>query len=234
MLSQAETVSRYKILIVQADAALRVSLSEQLAQEAEFDPIECDGIETALATMRHRRCDAILLDSDPPETAGCDACRALRAAHANVPIVLMLATNGAAATAHVAAAGADEHICKPIRLSVLLTRLRALLTAESRPAPTLNFGPYVFEPANKRLIERRGKRSVRLTEKETAILKYLHQAGGRAIGREILLSEVWGYREGVTTHTLETHVYRLRKKIERDPAQAEILVTAPGGYRLLQ
>jgi DNA-binding response OmpR family regulator len=74
---------------------------------------------------------------------------------------------------------------------------------------------------------------VRLTEKETAILKYLYRAGEKTIGRAILLNEVWGYNSGVTTHTLETHVYRLRQKIERDPAKAEILITEPGGYRLV-
>jgi DNA-binding response OmpR family regulator len=73
---------------------------------------------------------------------------------------------------------------------------------------------------------------VRLTEKEAAILKYLYRAGPEVVGREVLLHEVWGYSEGITTHTLETHVYRLRQKIERDPSQAEILLTEAGGYRL--
>jgi DNA-binding response OmpR family regulator len=74
---------------------------------------------------------------------------------------------------------------------------------------------------------------VRLTEKETAILKYLYRAGAKVVNRETLLSEVWGYNSGVTTHTLETHVYRLRQKMERDPSAAVILVTEPGGYRLV-
>ena len=78
-----------------------------------------------------------------------------------------------------------------------------------------------------------GDRKIRLTEKETAILKYLFQAGETVIGRDVLLNEVWGYDSGVTTHTLETHVYRLRQKIERDPSHAEILITEPGGYRLI-
>jgi DNA-binding response OmpR family regulator len=74
---------------------------------------------------------------------------------------------------------------------------------------------------------------VRLTEKETAILKYLYRAGPNTVGRDILLDEVWGYNAGVTTHTLETHVYRLRQKIEPEPSRATILVTEPGGYRLV-
>jgi DNA-binding response OmpR family regulator len=96
----------------------------------------------------------------------------------------------------------------------------------------LTIGPYAFRPSAKLLSDNDGRRKVRLTEKEAAILKFLYRAG-RAIGRDTLLGEVWGYNAGVTTHTLETHVYRLRRKIERDPANAEILVTEPGGYRLL-
>jgi DNA-binding response OmpR family regulator len=75
-------------------------------------------------------------------------------------------------------------------------------------------------------------RRIRLTEKEAAILKFLYRAGTRAVARQVLLNEVWGYNAAVTTHTLETHIYRLRQKIEPDPANARLLVTEGGGYRL--
>ena len=78
------------------------------------------------------------------------------------------------------------------------------------------------------------QRKVRLTDKETAILKYLYRAGDKVVSRDVLLDEVWGYNESVTTHTLETHVYRLRQKIEQDPSNVKILITEPGGYRLEQ
>ena len=74
---------------------------------------------------------------------------------------------------------------------------------------------------------------VRLTEKETAILKYLYRAEQKVITRDVLLEEVWGYNSGVTTHTLETHIYRLRQKIEKDPSNARLLVTESGGYKLV-
>ena len=77
------------------------------------------------------------------------------------------------------------------------------------------------------------QRKVRLTDKETAILKYLYRAGDKAVAREKLLDEVWGYNAAVTTHTLETHVYRLRQKIEEDPSTAKLLVTEAGGYKLI-
>jgi len=82
------------------------------------------------------------------------------------------------------------------------------------------------------LIDPKGGK-IRLTEKEAAIIKYLYRAGQRVITRDVLLEEVWGYNSGVTTHTLETHVYRLRQKIERDPSHSEILVTESGGYKLI-
>ncbi len=95
-------------------------------------------------------------------------------------------------------------------------------------------GPYRFDPAAKRLIERSGARTIRLTEKEVAMLDLLWHAGGSVVPREALLAQVWGYQAGLSTHTLETHVYRLRRKIERDPAHAELLITELGGYRLVR
>ena len=92
-------------------------------------------------------------------------------------------------------------------------------------------GPYTFRPASKLLVDGNGGK-IRLTEKETSILKYLYRAGERVVTRDVLLHEVWGYNAGVTTHTLETHVYRLRQKIEPEPANARLLLTEAGGYRL--
>ena len=99
--------------------------------------------------------------------------------------------------------------------------------------PTFAIGPYTFQPAMKMLIDENEKK-IRLTEKETNILKYLYRAESGVVARDTLLHEVWGYNAGVTTHTLETHIYRLRQKIEPDPSNARILVTESGGYRLAQ
>src|SRR6185312_4926321 len=116
---------------------------------------------------------------------------------------------------------------------VLLARIRAQLRHhESSDDAVLSIGAYVFRPATKLLVNERGSK-VRLTEKETAILRYLYRAGTKAVGRDELLQEVWGYNAGVTTHTLETHIYRLRQKIEQDPANASLLVTEGGGYKLV-
>ena len=114
----------------------------------------------------------------------------------------------------------------------------AYLTATHLPFLALSedavfaIGPYTFKPAAKLLLDNEKRKKVRLTEKETSILKYLFRAGDRAVSRDVLLNEVWGYNAGVTTHTLETHVYRLRQKIEPDPANARLLLTEQGGYKL--
>jgi DNA-binding response OmpR family regulator len=122
----------------------------------------------------------------------------------------------------------------PFRFAVLMARVHAHLRShEQSEEAVYRIGPYTFRPSAKLLLDAGGRKKVRLTEKETAILKYLYRAGDHAIARDTLLGEVWGYNAGVTTHTLETHVYRLRQKIERDPTRAEILVTEPGGYRLV-
>jgi len=223
-----------KILIVDDDPALRHSLAEQLEQHGEFSAVESDTAVEALATAGRERFDAILLDIGLPDMDGRELCRRMRSAGVSAPIVMLTAADSEADTVTGLDAGANDYVTKPFRLSVLLARLRAhFRQSEHSDDAVLTIGPYTFQPGAKLMIDGGARKKVRLTEKETAILKYLYRAGDRVIGRDTLLGEVWGYNAGVTTHTLETHVYRLRQKIERDPAHAEILLTEPGGYRLM-
>jgi len=223
-----------KILIVDDDAALRQSLAEQLCRDGEFAAVDCETGAAALDIVARERFDAILLDVGLPDVDGRDLCRSMRRLGVTVPIVMLTAADSEGDTVQGLEAGANDYVTKPFRLSVLLARLRAhLRQSEHRDDATFAIGPYTFRPGAKLMTDASGRKKVRLTEKETAILRYLYHAGDRAIGRDTLLGEVWGYNAGVTTHTLETHVYRLRQKIERDPTKAEILVTEPGGYRLL-
>ncbi|HVC55011.1 MAG TPA: response regulator transcription factor [Stellaceae bacterium] len=224
---------RHRILIVDSDAALRQSLAEQLELHAEFACRQCDSATAALAVLQRERFDAVLLDAALPDIDGRELCRRLRCAGVSCPIVMLAAADSDADTRLGLDAGATDYVTKPFRLSVLLALLRAHLRQNARNGEAvLNIGPYTFRPSARQLTDARGRREVRLTEKEAAILNFLYHAG-RVIGRDTLLDEIWGYNAGVTTHTLETHIYRLRQKIERDPAHAEILVTEPGGYRLL-
>jgi DNA-binding response OmpR family regulator len=223
-----------RILIVDDDGALRQSLAEQLELHNEFICVECGTAAQALEIVDNERFDTIVLDVGLPDMDGRELCRRLRAAGVQVPIVMLTGADSEPDTILGLESGADDYVTKPFRLSVLLARLRAHLRQSERSDDAVfAIGPYTFRPGVKLLTDKGGRRKVRLTEKETAILKYLYRAGDRAIGRDTLLGEVWGYNAGVTTHTLETHVYRLRQKIERDPTRAEILVTEPGGYRLV-
>ena len=179
----------------------------------------------------------MLIDCALPDRPVADLCRDLRGAGIGGPLVILASPDAdpdrpGCDRAAVFAAGATDWLVKPIRIGELLARLRAGLRDDRGQPGVLTIGPYAFRPTAKLLSDPAAGRKVRLTEKESAILEFLYRAG-RAIGRDTLLGEVWGYNTGVATHTLETYVYRLRRKIERDPANAEILVTEPGGYRLL-
>jgi len=222
------------ILIVDDDALLRHSLAEQLQLHEEFSTREAGSAAEALDDVRSQHCDAVLLDVGLPDMDGRELCRLMRRSGVRAPILMLTAADGEADTILGLDSGANDYITKPFRLNVLLARLRSQLRQhEQSEDAVFTIGPYSFRPGAKLLVDEGARKKVRLTEKETAILKYLYRAGQRIIGRDVLLNEVWGYNSGVTTHTLETHVYRLRQKIERDPAKAEILITEPGGYRLV-
>jgi DNA-binding response OmpR family regulator len=223
-----------KILIIDDDAALRHSLAEQLQLHEEFQAAEAESAAAALDMTRAQHFDAILVDVGLPDMDGRELCRLMRRGGVRAPILMLTAADSDDAQILGLDSGANDYITKPFRLSVLLARLRAHLREhELSEDAVFTIGPYTFRPSAKLLVDESGRKKVRLTEKETAILKYLYRAGQKIIGRDTLLNEVWGYNAGVTTHTLETHVYRLRQKIERDPTKAQILVTEPGGYRLV-
>lgn len=215
--------AKRSLLVVGEDRALRRSLCEQLELSGEFACLGCDPSERGLARAAGRQWDAILFDAGRNEPAAGEL-RVQLQALAPAATVFVLAETGRDGAA------AEDWVQKPVRISDLIARLRARL-AQNGAATRL--GPYDFRPDAKLLVDSENGREVRLTEKETAILGLLLRAGDRVTGRETLLGEVWGYNSGVTTHTLETHIYRLRHKIERDPAHARILVTEPGGYRLV-
>ena len=220
------------ILIVDDDADLRGALAEQLELHEEFRAAQADTAAEGLAMARDSRADLILLDVDLPDMDGREACRLLRKDGVTTPVVMLTGADTDADTVLGLDAGANDYVTKPFRFAVLLARIRAHLRShEQSEDAVFRIGPYEFRPANKVLVNGSGKK-IRLTEKETNILKYLYRSGSHPVSREELLTEVWGYNAGVTTHTLETHVYRLRQKIEPDPANARLLVTEAGGYRL--
>lgn len=224
-----------RILLVDDDSALRQALAEQLELEGEFSAVQAETAAAGFTLATGEPFDLILLDVGLPDGDGRDLCRRLRAGGMRTPIIMLTAQAAEEDTINGLEAGANDYVTKPFKLGVLLARIRVHLRQhETSEDAVLTIGPYTFKPAAKLLLdtEKAGKK-VRLTEKETGILKFLYRAQQRLVPRETLLAEVWGYNAGVTTHTLETHVYRLRQKIERDPSAARLLVTEPGGYKLI-
>ena len=223
---------RKTLLIIDDDNDLRGALAEQLQLHEEFSAVEADTAGEGVRQAKELRPDLILLDVDLPDMDGREACRLMRKGGVTAPIVMLTAAASDSDTILGLDSGANDYVTKPFRFGVLLARIRAQLRShEASEDAVFRIGPYEFRPSSKLLLDDKGKK-VRLTEKETNILKYLYRAGSKAVSREELLTEVWGYNAGVTTHTLETHVYRLRQKIEPDPASARLLLTEAGGYRL--
>ena len=222
------------VLLIDDDDALRDSLSEQLDLHEEFATTAIKNGDSALRIAKKQHFDAILLELGRPDFDGREVCRQLRIAGVKTPIIMLAAKDAAADAIRMLESGASDYVTKPFRLGVLVARLRAHLRQyEQSEDAIFRVSRYLFRPSARLLVDPDSGEKVRLTEKETAILRYLYRAGARMVNRETLLSEVWGYNSGVTTHTLETHVYRLRQKMERDPSAVEILVTEPGGYRLV-
>ena len=222
--------SAKRVLIVDDDEMLRSSLAEQFAATG-YEPVEAGTIAEGEAKAREGLYEFMVLDVSLPDGDGRVLCRKLRDAGVTCPIVMLTAADSDDDTIAGLKAGANDYITKPFRFAVLAARIDAHLRSHQASEEAIyKIGPYTFRPSAKMLVE--GPKRVRLTEKETNILKFLQRAGD-TVSREVLLHEVWGYNPAVTTHTLETHIYRLRQKIERDPARAEILVTESGGYRLM-
>jgi DNA-binding response OmpR family regulator len=223
------------ILIVDDDPALLAMLVQQLAVDGEFTAHQSANAADAESRIvsGDARYDALILDVGLPDGDGRDLCSRLRRHGVKVPIIMLTGSDDESDVVRGLDSGANDYIAKPFRMAELLARLRAQLRIfENSEDAVFSIGPYTFRPAAKLLQDPARNRRIRLTEKEAAILKFLYRAGTRAVARQVLLNEVWGYNAAVTTHTLETHIYRLRQKIEPDPGNARLLLTEGGGYRL--
>ncbi|MBY9065918.1 response regulator transcription factor [Hyphomonas sp. WL0036] len=220
------------ILIVDDEADLRETLAEQFELSDGFEALTAESGEDALKKIADTRIDLVILDVDMPGMNGREVCRRMRDEGIRTPVIMLTGRDGEADTVAGLESGANDYVSKPFSFAVLLARVRTQLRSfEQTEDATFEIGPYEFRPSTKVLRTKEGRR-IRLTEKETEILKFLYRAAGKPVARETLLSEVWGYNAAVTTHTLETHIYRLRQKVEPDPSNAQLLLTDTGGYRL--
>jgi DNA-binding response OmpR family regulator len=222
-----------RLLVVDDDHDLRETLAEQLRPSGEFDVLTAATAGEASELVRGERVDLAIMDVGLPDIDGREAVRQMRRNGFRGPVIMLTAQASDADTILGLESGANDYVVKPFKFAVLLARIRAQLRQhEASEDAIFRIGPYTFRPGSKILVNEKGSK-LKLTEKETAILRYLYRAGTRVVSRDTLLSEVWGYNSNVTTHTLETHIYRLRQKIENNPSSARILVTEPGGYKLM-
>ncbi|WP_323765919.1 response regulator transcription factor [Marinovum sp.] len=220
------------LLLVDDDDDLREALAEQLIITEDFEVFEAAGGAEAMEKVKASHFDLIILDVGLPDTDGRELCRLMRKQGVKAPVLMLTGHDSDADTILGLDAGANDYVTKPFKFPVLLARIRAQLRQhEQSEDAVFALGPYTFKPSMKTLVTEDEKK-IRLTEKETNILKYLYRAPEGVVPRDVLLHEVWGYNAGVTTHTLETHIYRLRQKIEPEPSNARLLVTESGGYRL--
>lgn len=195
-----------RVFLHSGDDAVKRSLGEQLLARGYF--LTDSAPEAAL----------LLVDAAPAEASS--LCADLRGQGCAQPLLLL----GLAAE-QARALGADDGLAKPFRFGDLMRRLELAAAREF-----IAIGPFRLDPNAREMTDLAGRR-LRLTEKEAAMLLFLARAGAQVVAREALLGEVWGYSGDATTHTVETHIYRLRRKLTENGA-ADLLVTEAGGYRL--
>jgi DNA-binding response OmpR family regulator len=227
-----------QLLLVEDDDAIAGALRLHLEQAGYRLHREADGRE-AMAAIDRQRWDLVLLDLMLPGADGWDVCRHLRASHADVPVIMLSAR--AAETHRVLGLelGADDYLAKPFSMLELVARVRALLRRieQLRSAPAavkaLRFADFSLDTVQRSL--QRGTEPVALTLREFDLLHFLLRHPGQAFSRGELLQRVWGAGYGGFEHTVNSHINRLRTKIEDDPRDPQRIVTVWGvGYRFAE
>jgi DNA-binding response OmpR family regulator len=225
--------NKHRILLIEDDLELRGALTDQLSLYEEYEAVAAENGNKGVQVTKTEQIDLVIMDVGLPDIDGCEAARILRRNGFKAPIIMLTGHDTDSDIILGLESGANDYVTKPFRFAVLLARVRTLLRQyETSEDAVFTIGPYTFRPSSKLLLNLNGSK-VRLTEKETSILRHLYRAGQRSVPRQTLLREVWGYNSEVTTHTLETHIYRLRQKIEKDAILPAILITEVGGYKLM-
>ncbi|MBM3522453.1 MAG: response regulator transcription factor [Alphaproteobacteria bacterium] len=223
------------VLLVEDDDAIADTVRLHLEEAGFRLHREADG-RAAIAAIDGRRWDLVLLDIMLPGTDGWEVCRHLRARHAEVPVIMVSARSAETHRVLGLELGADDYLAKPFSMLELVARVRALLrriaqlkSAPSAPA-SLAFGPFVLDLAGRSL--RRGDATIAITLREFDLLRFLAENPDRAFSRAELLARVWGAGFDGYEHTVNSHINRLRTKIEDDPRDPRRIETVWGvGYR---
>jgi DNA-binding response OmpR family regulator len=219
--------------VIEDDLELRFALTDQLSLYEEYEAVAAENGNKGVQIAKMEQIDLVIMDVGLPDIDGREAARILRRNGFKAPMIMLTGHDTDSDIVLGLESGANDYVTKPFRFAVLLARVRTLLRQyETSEDAVFTIGPYTFRPSSKLLLNLNGSK-IRLTEKETSILRRLYRAGQRSVPRQTLLQEVWGYNSEVTTHTLETHIYRLRQKIEKDAIVPAILITEGGGYKLM-
>ena len=227
-----EAASTPRLLIVDSDAYLRATLRQQLAVEGFHEIFEVGAVADLDNAFVNANPDLILLDAQMPDGNGIDICQRLRRNGFAKPIVMLTAKGAENDIVLGLEDGANDYITKPLRLGELIARIRTQLRQFKAPDDAhFEIGNLSFEPASKMLREIGTERMQALTEKESMILKFLYRASPNDVTKSQILAEVWGFQNGVSTHTLETHIYRLRQKIGW-MTKKPLVQSTEKGYRL--
>jgi DNA-binding response OmpR family regulator len=226
---------RARILLVDDDTPMRETLAEQLSLHEEFEVAEAETGTEAIERIGRENFHMVLLDVGLPDIDGREVCRLIRRKNIQIPVIMLTGRDGDADVILGLDAGANDYVIKPFDLGILIARIRTHLRQhEQSEDARLQIGPYTFRPTAHTLRHNTTRKEIPLSNKESAILKFLYGAGDEVVACETLYSEIWEHNAALTTHTLQTHIYRLRQKIEDNPAKPGIIVSELGGYRIVR
>ena len=224
----------HHILVVDPDPTFLMSVSLSLELTKRFVVSRARSAQLAERALAQSEMgfDAILIESALPDGDGIALCDYVRDTYPGIQILLLTSSDDDAGLVRALQGGVDDFVRKPLRGNELLVRLTSRLRSAvpAHDAP-LTFGRFIYHPATKVLVDLERNSRMMLAEKEGRLLKHLYSRSGQTVSRTALLHSIWGYSTASTTHTVETHVYRLRQKIEDDPGRPTVIVTERGGYR---
>jgi two-component system alkaline phosphatase synthesis response regulator PhoP len=230
----AETRSAAKVLVVEDEPNMVAGLRDNFEFEGYEVITARDGVEGLEAALVESP-DVVVLDVMMPRLSGLEVCRQLRAKRPSLPIIMLTARGQEVDKVVGLELGADDYVTKPFSIRELLARVKALLR-RSASIPK-NQEQYTFGDVDVDLHRRRVLKSgtaLDISSKEFELLKYFICHSGEALSRDRLLEEVWGYENYPTTRTVDTHIVRLRQKLEPDPEQPQFFLTVHGtGYRFV-
>ena len=234
IIETAEVSRRPKILVVEDEPKMVAGLRDNFEFEGYEVITAADGVEGLQRAMGEAP-DLVVLDVMMPRLSGLEVCKQLRAQRGSIPIIMLTARGQEVDKVLGLELGADDYVTKPFSIRELLARVKAVLRRTAivpEHQDQHSFGDVEVDLRRCRVI--RGGRALDISSKEFELLKYFVCHSGETLSRDRLLEEVWGYDNYPTTRTVDTHLVRLRQKLEPDPEQPQFFLTVHGtGYRFV-